>query len=147
MKATISAVVGILLTIYMAYDLNRTFDWSGGAGETPRVFVAKYLDMAYTQGRGAAAAREYFAPNAIDHAADAIDRSDGEPIPHQVKAIVADGPIVVVYHHVEAARGQPAQDVVDMYKTARSHITERERIVQVVPATASTPAAAAASGS
>lgn len=145
MKALVSAVAGFLLTAYMAYDLNRTFDWSGGAGETPRVFVAKYLEMAYTQGKGAAAAQKYFAPDAVDHVVDAIDRSDGEPIPHQVKAIIADGPIVVVHHHVEAARGQPAQDVVDIYKSARNHITERERIVQTAPATDSTPAPAAAS--
>lgn len=146
MKNIISAVAGILLTGYIAYDLNSKFDWSAGAGLTPREYIAKYLDIAYTQGRGATAAAEFFAPNAVDHVADAIDRQDGEPIPHQVKAIIADGTTVAVYHHVEAARGQPAQDVVDIYKSLRGKITERERIVQSTAPVATAAAAGPAAG-
>jgi FtsH-binding integral membrane protein len=48
MKNIISAVAGVLLTGYIAYDLNSKFDWSGGAGLTPREYIAKYLDLAHT---------------------------------------------------------------------------------------------------
>ena len=125
-----SALFGILLTLYMAYDLNHTFEWNAGAGLTPRVFVGQYLDLAYGQGQGVKAAKEYFAADAVDHAADAIDRQDGAPIPHQVRQIIADGPTVAVHHHIDATRGQPAMDVVDIYQSARGRITERTRIVQ-----------------
>lgn len=130
MKNWISAVAGILLTAWMAYDLNRKFDWSGGAGLTPREYVAKYLDMAYTRGQGAAAAKEFFAPNAVDHLPNAVDRLDGAPIVHRISAIIADGTTVAVHHRIDATRGQPALDVVDIYKSARGKITERLRIAQ-----------------
>ena len=52
------------------------------------------------------------------------------PIPHQVRQIIADGPTVAVHHHIDATRGQPAMDVVDIYQSARGRITERTRIVQ-----------------
>jgi hypothetical protein len=51
MKNWISAVAGVLLTACMAYDLNHAFDWSGGAGQTPREFVARNVELAYTQGQ------------------------------------------------------------------------------------------------
>jgi predicted SnoaL-like aldol condensation-catalyzing enzyme len=131
MKNWISAIAGVLLTAWMAYDLNTRFDWSGGAGQTPREFVARYLELAYTQGQGEAAAKEFLAPTAVDHVANAIDRQNGEPIPHRIDAIIADGGTVAVVHRVEAARGQSAQVVVDVYQTARGKITERRRIAQV----------------
>jgi hypothetical protein len=133
MKNWVGIVAGILLTAWIAYDLNSRFDWSGGAGQTPREYIADYLEQAYTKGQGAAAAREYFAPDAVDHLADAIDRQDGDPIPHRIDAIIADGLTVAVVHRIEAARGQPAQDVVDIYKSARGKITERRRVSQAAP--------------
>ena len=130
MKSLMSFIAGVMLTSYIAYDLNHTFDWSGGAGLTPRDFVARYVSLAYDRGQGAAAAQEYFSPNAVDHLENAVDRHDGTPIPHQVEEIVADGMTVAVVHRIEASRGQPPQLVVDIFKTARGKITERRRISQ-----------------
>jgi predicted SnoaL-like aldol condensation-catalyzing enzyme len=127
MKMTIA---GIILTAYLIYDMHHGQDWSGGQGHTPRQFVADYLDLAYTQGRGVEAAQKYFAPTAVDHSPDSADRMDGPPIAHDVKQIIEDGLTVAVYHHVDAARGAPALEVVDIYKTRRGHILERTRISQ-----------------
>ncbi|MGD9841760.1 MAG: hypothetical protein AB7F79_04110 [Steroidobacteraceae bacterium] len=128
MKMTIA---GIILTAYFIFSMSQGHDWSGGAGLTPRQFVADYLDLAYTQGRGVEAAQKYFAPDAVDHSPDSAERKDGPPIAHEIKQIIADGYTVSVYHHIDAARGEPALDVVDIYQTIRGgRISERTRISQ-----------------
>jgi hypothetical protein len=123
---------GIAVTIALGLYMNAGSDWSAGADQTPRQYIADYLDTAYTQGLGKQAAERYFLPTTVDHHADSPDRFDGPPIKHQVKLIIADGMTVAVHHHIDAARGQPAQEVVDIYKTSRiGRIIERTRISQI----------------
>jgi predicted SnoaL-like aldol condensation-catalyzing enzyme len=128
MKTIIFGIIATaLLTWYMSYGA----DWSGGAGKTSRAFVTDYVHMAYDQGLGAAAAKEYFDVKMVDHNPNAADRQDGEPIKHEIKNIIADAMTVAVYHHIDATRGEPEQDVVDIYRTFRNHIVERTRVSQV----------------
>jgi predicted SnoaL-like aldol condensation-catalyzing enzyme len=123
-------IAGIILTAYLIYDMHHGQDWSGGQGHTPRTFIMDYLDMAYAQGHGVEAAQKYFAPAAVDHSPYSADRMDGPPITHNVRQIIEDGLTVAVYHHIDAARGEPELEVVDIYKTKRGHILERTRIRQ-----------------
>jgi predicted SnoaL-like aldol condensation-catalyzing enzyme len=125
-----TALVGIVITALLAYKMHSGQDWSAGAGKTPRVYVADYLDMAYTQGMGVEAAQKYFLPTTVDHSPDSADRSDGPPIKHEIREIIADGMTVAVYHHIEAARNEAAMDVVDIYKTKKGRIVERQRVSQ-----------------
>jgi predicted SnoaL-like aldol condensation-catalyzing enzyme len=125
-----TAIAGIVITALLAYKMHSGQDWSAGAGKTPRAYVADYLDIAYSKGMGVEAAQKYFLPTTVDHNPDSADRRDGPPIKHEIREIIADGMTVAVYHHIEAARTEPAMDVVDIYKTKKGRIVERLRIGQ-----------------
>ncbi|MGE0113319.1 MAG: hypothetical protein AB7T07_00320 [Steroidobacteraceae bacterium] len=133
-----TAIAGIIITLLLAFRMHHGQDWSGGAGKTPREFVTDYMEIAYTQGRGTEAAEKYFLPTTIDHSPNSIERSDGTPIQHEIKDVIGDGLTVAVYHHIEAARGQPAQDVVDIFKTKKGRIIERQRFIQSADGAAAT---------
>ena len=110
------------VTLLVAYNMHAGQDWSAGQNKVPRQYIGEYLHMAYDEGRGADAAREYFASDGIDHAADAADRHNGAPIHHTIKAMICDGLNVAVYHHIAANGTDPEMDVVDIYRTKRGHI-------------------------
>ena len=124
-------LVGIALTLWLGYSMHHDQDWSAGQGKVPREYVADYLKMAYDQGRGEDAAKTYFLPTTVDHDPQAADRRNGPPIHHSIKAIIADGMTVAVYHHIDATGTDPSQDAVDIYTTKKGRIIERQRIRQI----------------
>lgn len=129
--AVLSIGAGIAFCLLVTWQQSIIADFSPTSGKTARGFIGDYLELAYDKGQGAKARTAFFAPDAKDHAPDAIDRTDGVPIPHVVHKIVADGMTVAVYQHIGATRGAPAMDVVDIYEADRfSRIRERWRIVQ-----------------
>ncbi|MGD9843074.1 MAG: hypothetical protein AB7U99_09255, partial [Steroidobacteraceae bacterium] len=134
------------LTAYLAYDLHygHSHDWGPGAGKTPPTLVAAYLDVAYNQGHGVEAAQMYFLPTTVDHNPESADRRDGPPIKHEIKELIGQGLTVAVYHHIEAAHGEPAMDAVDFYKTKNGRILERFRISQFASAAVDSQAVPAA---
>ncbi len=126
----LSIGVGIALCFLVAWQQRTIADFHPSSGKTARGFIKDYLGMAYGDGRGADAAKLYFAPDAVDHAADAIDRANGAPIPHKIEQIISDGMLVAVRHRIAATRGAPAMEVVDIYQGDRfSQISERWRVV------------------
>ncbi|WP_254601784.1 hypothetical protein [Cupriavidus taiwanensis] len=134
-----SVCVGILITLGFTYSLHFNPRWYGnngpGVGKLPRVIVLDYMKLAYDKGQGAAAARAYFAPKVIDHHPGSIELRDGEPIRHEIRQVIAEGLVVAVYHRVEAARGQPAIDVLDVFRTGAysGRIAERQRFILSAP--------------
>lgn len=133
-----SAAVGLLLCGLVTWQLRPLGgEFTVSSGKTGREVVAAYLAMAYDEGRGADAARLYFAPDVQDFATDAADRTNGTAINHQIFSIIADGMTVAVHHRIEAARGAQAMEVVDIFKADRfSRISEVRRVsaLAVAPA-------------
>lgn len=131
--AFLSIGTGLALCLLVAWQQSIIADFSPTSGKTARGFIGDYLELAYDKGRGADARAAFFAPDAKDHAPDAIDRTNGTPIPHEIRKIVADGMTVAVYHKISAARGRPTMEVVDIYEADRfSRIQEHWQIVQSV---------------
>lgn len=121
------AFVGIF---YSFFHYRIPWDWDApGTGKLPQEIVRGFMAEAYGEGRGAAAVRDYFLPDAPDNALEAQDRQDGEPMPHEVVSVVAQGQTVVVIHRIAAARGEPALEVIDVFETKRGRIVSRKRYV------------------
>lgn len=133
---TISVVVGLLLTAYVAQDLHFNPRWYGdkgpGVGLMPRGVVAGYMDIAYGKGQVAEAAKLYYTKKTVDVTPDAPYRSDSAPLRSTVRQVVAEGLNVVVHHCVEASTGVGAQEVVDMFRTNNGRIVWRKTIAQAV---------------
>ncbi|WP_349606159.1 hypothetical protein [Cupriavidus sp. DF5525] len=131
----ISICVGILITLSFTYSLHFNPRWYGddgpGVGKLPRVIVLNYMKQAYDDGKGVEAARGYFSPKMVDHNPGSIELRDGPPIRHEIKQVIAEGLVVAVYHRVEAARGEPAIEVLDVFKTGAytGRIAERKRFI------------------
>ena len=128
----LSIVIGLLFTaaVYQTMHNNPRWDWTApGVGKLPREIVTDYMKLAYDQGQGGAAAKGYFAKDAKDNAADAQDRVDGAPIPHEVRSIIGQGMTVVVVHRIGPARGQAAMDVIDQFEIKDGRIARRDRFV------------------
>lgn len=126
----LSIVIGLVFTVAVYHTMhnNPRWDWSApGIGKLPREVVLDFMTRAYDQGRGGTAARTYFAKDAQDSAANAPDRRDGAPIPHQVRSIVAQGMTVVVLHRIGPARGEPQVDAIDIYQIKDGRIARRDR--------------------
>lgn len=122
--------IGLLFVaaVYYSMHYRLPWDWNApGNGKLPQDIVGSFLHEAYDEGRGAAAVRDYFAPTAIDLAPDAADRRDGAPIAHQIRATVAQGLTVVVFHRIAPARGEPGLDAIDVFHTKDGRILRRER--------------------
>jgi len=136
----VSIGVGIAIALSFAYSLHFNPRWYGdngpGVGKLPRTIVLDYMKQAYDKGRGAEAAQGYFSPKMIDHNSGSIELRDGPPIRHEIRQVIAEGLVVAVYHRVEAVRGEPAVDVLDVFRTGAytGRIAERQRFVQFPPA-------------
>lgn len=122
----VAVVAGLALTAAVAHDMATNPRWAGdkgpGVGKLPRQIVSGYLSKAYDEGKGAEAVALYMAKNAVDHAKDASDRVDGAPIKHTVKWVIAEGLTVAVWHCIEASRGEPTREVVDIFRTQNGRI-------------------------
>jgi len=135
----VSICVGILITLSFTYSLHFNPRWYGnngpGLGKLPRVIVLNYMKQAYDEGKGGEAARGYFSPKIVDHNPGSIELRDGPPIRHEIKQVIAEGLVVAVYHRVDAARGEPAIEVLDVFKTGAytGRIAERQRFFLSVP--------------
>lgn len=130
-RRILSVALGLAFCGLIGWEQSLIAKFSPSSGLTARGLVKAYYKAAYDEGRGKDAAAAYFAPDMVDHAAGAIDRENGPPIPHRIEKIIADGMTVAVYHRIDAARGAPAMDVVDIYEADRfSRVHERWRIVQ-----------------
>lgn len=128
----LSIVIGLLFTaaVFQTMHYNPRWDWTApGVGKLPREIVTDYMKLAYEQGQGGTAAKGYFAKDAKDNAADAQDRVDGAPIPHEVRSIIGQGMTVVVVHRIAPARGQAAMDVIDQFEIKDGRIARRDRFV------------------
>ena len=126
----LSIGIGLLFTgaVYTTMHNNPRWDWTApGVGKLPRDIVAEFMDRAYAHGRGGTAQLSYFAKDAADSAPSAQDRRDGAPIPHQVRQVIAQGMTVAVIHRIGPARGEPAQDVIDVFTIKDGRIAARER--------------------
>ncbi|MFS8979124.1 hypothetical protein PO002_32330 [Cupriavidus necator] len=134
-----SVCIGVLITLCFTYSLHFNPRWYGdngpGVGKLPRVIVMDYMKLAYDKGQGAAAARAYFSPKVLDHNPGSIELRDGQPIRHEIRQVIGEGLVVAVYHRVEAARGEPAIDVLDVFKTGAytGRIAERKRFILLAP--------------
>lgn len=129
----VTAFLGVLLILQIAYQLHSDprWHWHAGTGKLPHEIVTDFMDEAYAKGKGVDAYKRYFAQKAVDNAPNTIDHQDGEPIPHAVKKLIVEGNDVAVFQTIEAARGQPAQDVVDIYEISGSGwIIRRDRVAQ-----------------
>ncbi|RZA30183.1 MAG: hypothetical protein EOP92_35405 [Lysobacteraceae bacterium] len=131
---SISIVAGILLTGYVAQNLHFNPRWYGdtgpGVGHTPREVVAGYMDIAYGKGDLAEAARLYFTPKTVDVTPQAVYRTGAGALDSTVRQVVAEGLNVAVHHCVEAAGGQPAHELVDMFRTFNGRVVWRKTIAQ-----------------
>ncbi|WP_042338930.1 hypothetical protein [Paraburkholderia ferrariae] len=137
-----TAILGFCFVAQIAYGLHTDprWHWHAGTGKLPGDIVQEFMNEAYTQGKGVEAYKTYFSEKAVDNAPNTIDHQDGAPIPDEVRKIVVEGMDVAVYHTVGATRGQPAQDVVDLYEISGSGwIIRHDRIAQ--PAAVQRPAA------
>lgn len=126
----LSIGIGLLFTgaVYTTMHNNPRWDWTApGVGKLPRDIVAEFMDRAYAQGQGGTAQLSYFAKDAVDTAPTAQDRRDGAPIPHQVRQVIAQGMTVAVIHRIAPARGEPGQDVIDVFTIKDGRIARRER--------------------
>lgn len=127
----LSVLVGLACTAGVWHHMATNPRWAGdtgpGVGKLPRQIVQGYLTMAYDEGKGEEAARLYMEQRTIDHNPEASDRKDGPPLKHTIKRVVAEGLNVVVWHCVEAGRGEPAQEVVDIFRTRGGRVVERIR--------------------
>jgi hypothetical protein len=113
---------------YYFFHHRLAWDWDApGTGKLPQEIVAGFLAETHEQGRGAAAMQGYFAPDAVDTAPAGPNQEDGAPMPHEVRSVIAQGQTVVVIHRIAAARGQPSQDVIDVFETRRGRIVRRDR--------------------
>ncbi|MEX3900593.1 hypothetical protein [Paraburkholderia sp. BR10954] len=129
----VTAIVGFLFIAQIAHGLHSDprWHWHAGTGKLPHDIVQEFMDLAYTEGKGAEAYKTYFSEKAVDNAPNTIDHQDGGPIPHEVKKIIVQGMDVAVYQKIGATRGQPAQDVVDVYEISGSGwIIRHDRITQ-----------------
>ena len=130
----ISIAAGILLTAYVAQNLHFNPRWYGdtgpGVGLTPREVVAGYMDVAYGRGDLDEAAKLYFTPKTIDVTPDAVYRSGSVALTSRPRQVVAEGLNVAVHHCVEASGGQPAHELVDMFRTNNGRIVWRKTIAQ-----------------
>ena len=126
----LSIGIGLLFTatVYYTMHYNPRWDWSApGIGKLPRQIVSEYMDEAYTKGRGGAAHRNYFAKDAVDNVPAAQGRRDGAPVPHDVRDVIAQGMVVAVVHRIAPARGEPAMDVIDVFRIKDGRIVRRDR--------------------
>jgi hypothetical protein len=112
---------------HMATNPRWANDKGPGVGKLPREIVAGYLSKAYAEGRGAEAASLYMAKAAADAIRGGADAVDGPPLRSTVRRVVAEGLQVVVWHCIDAGRGQPALEVVDFYRIRDGRIVERLR--------------------
>lgn len=133
---SISIVVGLLLTGYVAQNLHFNPRWYGdtgpGVGKMPREVVAGYMDLAYGQGLGSEAAKLYYTPKTIDVTPQAVYRGEAAPLRSTVRQVMAEGLNVAVHHCVDAAASQPAHEVVDMFRTSNGRIVWRKTIAQAI---------------
>jgi hypothetical protein len=126
----LSICLGLLFTagFYYFFHYRLPWDWDApGTGRLPQEIVRGFMAEAYEEGRGASAVQNYFSPQVADAAPEAQDRRNGDPIPHEVLSVVAQGQTIVVIHRIAASRGQPALDVIDVFETNRGRIVKRER--------------------
>lgn len=132
----ISIVFGVLLTGYVAQDLHFNPRWYGdngpGVGKMPREVVAGYMALAYGKGEPAAAAKLYATPKTIDATPGAVYRSTSTPLVSTVRLVVAEGLNVAVHHCVDAAGGQGAHELVDMFRTGNGRIAWRKTVAQPI---------------
>lgn len=147
-KSTFDALAllaGFIFTGAIWHHMATNPRWEGdkgpGVGALPRQIVQGFITKAYDEGKGAEAATLYLDSKTIDYAPDASDRKDGAPLKHTVNKIVAEGLNVTVWHCIEAARGEPTQEVVDFFKTRGGRIVERFRVQGAQLGDASCPAA------
>jgi hypothetical protein len=131
---SISIVLGLLLTAYVAQNLHFNPRWYGdtgpGVGKMPREVVAGYMDIAYGKGDSGEAATLYYTPKTIDVTPQAVYRGGSAPLHSTVRQVVAEGLNVVVHHCVDAVGSQPAHEVVDMFRTGNGRIVWRKTIAQ-----------------
>lgn len=125
-----SIAIGLLFTgaIYYTMHYNPRWDWTApGVGKLPQEIVRDFMREAYDQGKGGAAQVRYFARDAADNASGAQDRRDGDPMPHEIRNVIAQGMTVAVVHRVAAGRGEPAADVIDVFRIKNGRIAQRDR--------------------
>lgn len=126
----LSIAIGVLFTgaIYYSMHYRIPWDWDApGLGRLPREIVGSFLEEAYGNGRGADAVHDYFAPEIVPQGVAPQERTNAQPIPHEVRSIVAQGLNVVVFHRIGAARGQPATDAIDVFEVREGRVIRRER--------------------
>jgi hypothetical protein len=129
-----ATVLGLILTAAVAQNMHFNPRWYGdtgpGVGKLPREIVSGFMKVAYDDGNGAAAEKQYYTPKTIDVTPNAVYRNAHEPLKDTVREVFAEGLNVAVHHCVDAAGGQPAHEVVDMFRTWNGRIVWRKTIEQ-----------------
>lgn len=126
----LSIAIGVLFTAAIYYSMHYRIPWdweSPGLGRLPVEVVNGFLDEAYERGQGADAVRDYLAPDILPASVAPHERANGEPIPHELRQVVAQGLVVVAFQRIGAARGEPATDAIDVFEVRDGRIVRRER--------------------
>jgi uncharacterized membrane protein YphA (DoxX/SURF4 family) len=124
------ALAGIALTAVLAYHLHPDTAQNPGAGLTPATLVAAYLQLAYANGKPDEAQEMYVSAELAGRDKTLVLTTEGRPRVDKVLKTVAQGSTVVAYQRISGPPGASDLDVVDIFKIAKSRISEHFRVSQ-----------------
>jgi uncharacterized membrane protein YphA (DoxX/SURF4 family) len=124
------ALAGIALTAALAYHLHPGTAQPPGAGLTPTTIVADYLQLAYANGKPDEAQQMYVSAELASRDKNLALTTEGRPRDDEVLKTVAQASTVVAYQRIAGSPGASDLDVVDIFKIAKSRISEHFRVSQ-----------------
>jgi len=124
------ALAGLALTAVLAYHLHPNTAQNPGAGLTPVTLVAEYLQLAYANGKPNEAQDMYVSAELAGRDKTLALTTEGRPRADKVLKTVAQGSTVVAYQRISGSPGASDLDVVDIFKIAKSRISEHFRVSQ-----------------
>jgi hypothetical protein len=124
------ALAGLALTALLAYHLHADAAQNPGAGLTPAMIVAEYLQLAYAGGKPDEAQEMYVSAELAGRDKSLALTAEGRPRVDKVLKTIAQGSTVVAYQRISGPPGASDLDVVDIFKIAKSRISEHFRVSQ-----------------
>ena len=113
---TLGIAVLFLCNIYYHLHIAPGWQWGPAIDKMPKHMISDYMREVYDNGKGGYAAAEYLDPQVEMDKAAFPELADGEPVQHTIRQVVGDGRSVVVIHDIDAARGEPAKTVLDVFE-------------------------------
>jgi hypothetical protein len=124
------ALAGLALTAVLAYHLHPDTVQNPGAGLTPTMIVAAYLQLAYANGKPDEAQEMYVSAELAGRDKTLALTTEGRPRDDKLLKTVAQASTVVAYQRIAGSPGASDLDVVDIFKLAKSRISEHFRVSQ-----------------